>query len=139
MSVHLFACNAHIRNPSHSTDEPALRGAVNTALTTFSRIDALILNAGVVAPFGFIADPSATSIAAWRKHFDVNFFSLVPALQASAPALRASKRGGRVVFVSSGSATSGTPTWGVYNASKAAMNSLCRYVAVNVGEVWRAD
>ncbi|KAF6762294.1 short-chain dehydrogenase [Ephemerocybe angulata] len=90
-------------------------------------IDALILNAGVLEPVGKIA--SGIPLASWKSHFDVNFFSLVTALQASLPALRKSSFGGRVVFISSGAAVKGTAAWGPYNASKAAMNSLCRTVA----------
>ena len=67
-----------------------------------------------------------TSLAEWKSLFDVNVFSLVTALRASLPALRRSTRGGRIVFVSSGAAVKGGPGWGPYNASKAAMNSLCR-------------
>ncbi|KAF7332073.1 Short-chain dehydrogenase/reductase family protein [Mycena kentingensis (nom. inval.)] len=35
----------------------------------------------------------------------------------------------RVIFVSSGASVKGTAAWGPYNASKAAMNSLCRTLA----------
>ena len=50
------------------------------------------------------------------------------ALKVALPALRESELGGKVVFVSSGAAIKGTPGWAPYNASKAAMNSLCRRV-----------
>lgn len=58
--------------------------------------------------------------------FDVNLFSTLHLIKASLPLLRESK--GRVIFVSSGAATGGTAGWGPYNASKAALNSLARYV-----------
>jgi NAD(P)-dependent dehydrogenase (short-subunit alcohol dehydrogenase family) len=61
---------------------------------------------------------AGTALADWRQHFDVNFFSLVTALRAALPALRKSERGGRVVFVSSGSAVGGLAGWAPYNASK---------------------
>ena len=64
----------------------------------------------------------------WKKHFDVNFFSLVTAVKAALPALRKAENGGRIIFVSSGAATKGLAAWGPYSASKAAMNSLCRSV-----------
>jgi NAD(P)-dependent dehydrogenase (short-subunit alcohol dehydrogenase family) len=75
---------------------------------------------------GNVMDTSK-SLADWRKHFDVNFFSLVTAIRAAVPALRSSELGGRVVFTSSGSAVGAIAGWAPYNASKAAMNSLCRY------------
>ena len=109
-----------------SADEGALTRAIGLAEKTYQHIDGLILNAAVIDPMGKVTAP-ATSLGQWKEHFDVNFFSLITALRAASPALRHSDLGGRVVFVSSGSATGGLGGWAPYNASKAAMNSLCRY------------
>ncbi|KAF8872870.1 short-chain dehydrogenase [Infundibulicybe gibba] len=108
-------------------DEPALTAAVEQARSNFHHIDGLILNAAVVGPLCRIGDD--TPLAAWKTHFDVNFFSLVTALRATLPSLRKSDFGGRVIFVSSGSAVMGNPGFGPYSASKAAMNGLCRTLA----------
>jgi len=108
------------------TDTPAVADAINSVIESYGRIDGLVLNAGQLDPLGRIADPS-TSVDAWKTHFDVNFFSLIPIVQLALPALR--KGHGRIVFVSSGAAVGGTPSWGAYNAAKAAMNSLCRTLA----------
>lgn len=110
-----------------SADEAAVKDAVATALSHFKHLDGLILNAGQLEPMGKITSPDIP-IDAWKQHFDVNFFSLITAVRAAIPALRASELGGRIVFISSGAATGGTYAWGPYNASKAAMNSLCRHV-----------
>jgi len=107
-------------------NEAALTEVISTVIKTHNRLDGLVLNAGVLEPLGPISDES-TPLAAWRYHFNVNFFSLIPALQASVPALRLGQ--GRVVFVSSGASVGGLASWGPYNASKAAMNSLCRTLA----------
>ncbi|KJA30205.1 hypothetical protein HYPSUDRAFT_126617 [Hypholoma sublateritium FD-334 SS-4] len=93
----------------------------------YQGIDGLILNAGTLDPLCRIADQ--TPLDSWRKHFDVNFFSLITAVKASLPYLHKSALGGRIVFVSSGAAVKGMPGWGPYNAGKAAMNSLCRTLA----------
>ncbi|KAJ7665545.1 hypothetical protein B0H17DRAFT_1090898 [Mycena rosella] len=108
------------------TNEAAVADAVALAIKSFSRLDALILNAATIDPLCRIGDD--TPIQQWKTHFDY-FFSLVTTLKAALPALRASQLGGRVVFVSSGAAVKGTAGWGPYNASKAAMNSLCRTLA----------
>jgi NAD(P)-dependent dehydrogenase (short-subunit alcohol dehydrogenase family) len=108
-----------------STDEPSLSATIAQVAETHGCIDGLILNAGVLEPFCRIGSPEI-SVNQWKGHFDVNFFSLITAVQAALPALRKSERGGRIVFVSSGSAVKGNQGWGPYNASKAAMNSLCR-------------
>ncbi|TDL29567.1 short-chain dehydrogenase [Rickenella mellea] len=107
------------------TDKSSVTNAINLASKVFQGIDSLILNAGTLEPMGRIDSPSTTADS-WRKHFDVNFFSMIDMLQVVLPNLRASSKGGRIVFVSSGAALGSTPGWGAYNASKAAMNSLCR-------------
>ena len=112
----------------NSTNEEAVRDALNLALMLSPHIDGLILNAGVVEPFGRVSSPD-TKVAAWKTHFDVNFFSLVHTIQAALPSLRESSFGGKIIFVSSGAAVGSTPGYGAYGASKAAMNSLCRFVS----------
>lgn len=106
-----------------SANEVALTDVISTFIKTHNRLDGLVLNAGVLEPLGPIAD-EGVPLAAWKSHFDVNVFSLIPALRASLPALRSAQ--GRVIFVSSGAAVGGLAGWGPYNASKAALNSLCR-------------
>ncbi|TFK55951.1 short-chain dehydrogenase [Heliocybe sulcata] len=107
-------------------DAKGLTEAMASAEKTHKHIDGIILNAGVLDPLGRI---DSADVDAWKSHFDVNFFSLLTALKATLPALRRSELGGKVVFVSSGAAVGGTAAWGAYNASKAAMNSLCRTLA----------
>ena len=108
-----------------STDAAAVRAAVSRGVEKYKGIDGVILNAGVLEPLGNIASEDIT-IDQWKQHFDVNFFSLITAIRATLPELRKSALGGRVVFTSSGAATGNIPTWGAYNAGKAALNSLCR-------------
>lgn len=119
--------NSERFNSGCSSDETALIKSIAVAERRFDYLDALILNAGTLDPLCRIADD--TPLSSWKTHFDVNFFSLITAVRAALPALRRSDLGGRIVFVSSGAAIKGTPGWGPYNASKAAMNSLCRYVS----------
>ncbi|KAL9031303.1 MAG: hypothetical protein Q9196_000659 [Gyalolechia fulgens] len=92
---------------------------VEIAKKDFGRLDGLILNHGVLEPATRIgsSDPEA-----WRKCFDVNFFSLVALIRAALPSLR--ETNGRVIFTSSGASTKAYSTWGAYGASKAAMNHL---------------
>ncbi|OJA09385.1 hypothetical protein AZE42_06822 [Rhizopogon vesiculosus] len=108
------------------TDENALQSAIARGNDYFGRMDGLILNAGTLDPLGRIDNPDS-SLDNWKRHFDVNLFSLVPAIRASLPALRESK--GEVIFISSGAAVGDIPGWAPYNAGKAAMNSLSRTLA----------
>ncbi|KAF9534252.1 short-chain dehydrogenase [Crepidotus variabilis] len=115
-------------------DDKAFSDAISQGVSRYQTIDGLILNAATLDPLGRIGGDS--SLDAWRKHFDVNFFSLVTAAKATLPYLQKSQNnGGRIVFVSSGAAVKGTAGWGPYNASKAAMNSLCRTLAEEAPDV----
>jgi NAD(P)-dependent dehydrogenase (short-subunit alcohol dehydrogenase family) len=109
----------------HRTDELAFTRAIQSVPAKYGRLDALVLNAGVLDPMTRITSTD-TSLDAWRTHFETNVYSLVTALKAAAPSLRESPNGGKVIFVSSGAAVGGIAGWGPYNASKAAMNSLNR-------------
>ena len=103
------------------------------------QIDGLVLNHGTLEPVTRVAD---SGVEAWKRGFDVNFFSAVawvsisldrpyhaPSAQwqllqvtAALPALRRSK--GRIIFTSSGAAINAYTGWGAYGASKAAINHL---------------
>ncbi|KAG7096876.1 hypothetical protein E1B28_004282 [Marasmius oreades] len=109
------------------SNEAELTNAIKHGRDKFKYIDGLVLSAGALEPLCRIGDD--TPLSSWKDHFEVNFFSLVTAVRATLPALRNSELGGRIVFVSSGAAVKGTAGWGPYNASKAAMNSLCRTLA----------
>jgi NAD(P)-dependent dehydrogenase (short-subunit alcohol dehydrogenase family) len=114
-----------LANNLHRTDELAFTRAIQSVPAKYGRLDALVLNAGVLDPMTRITSAD-TSLDAWRTHFEINVYSLVTALKAAAPPLRESPNGGKVIFVSSGAAVGGIAGWGPYNASKAAMNSLNR-------------
>lgn len=114
-----------LTNNLHRTDELGFTGAIQSVPAKYGRLDALVLNAGVLDPMTRITSTD-TSLDAWKTHFETNVYSLVTALKAAAPSLRESPNGGKVIFVSSGAAIGGTAGWGPYNASKAAMNSLNR-------------
>ncbi|KAL2062227.1 hypothetical protein VTL71DRAFT_6493 [Oculimacula yallundae] len=98
--------------------------AISLALSSFSTLDALILNHGTLSPVKPIEESSPSE---WRKAYDVNFFSLIGFIQPAIPALRSSK--GKVIMTSSGASSSTYKTWGAYGSSKAAMNHLAGTLA----------
>lgn len=116
-----------------STDPTTSQRAVASAISTWSHLTGIILNAGVLDPVGPITSTPVTGPNSWQSIMDVNFFSLLHTIQAALPALRESK--GKVIFVSSGASMRGIPAWGPYSASKAAVNSLCRTLAVEEKDV----
>ncbi|GAA5863930.1 hypothetical protein JCM8547_005284 [Rhodosporidiobolus lusitaniae] len=112
------------------------KAAVEAAMQSFGRLDALILNAGTLHPVSSIANLTQTSgkLDEFRQLMEVNFVSLVSILTHAIPylnerdgkELKDGEPAGRVVLVSSGAATGGVTGWAGYSASKAAMNSLGR-------------
>ncbi|KAH8923002.1 NAD(P)-binding protein [Atractiella rhizophila] len=102
------------------SNEGDVEKAVDIAVKAFGKIDGLVLNAGILGPLANIADKETNSLQAWRKVFEINFFSLLPPC---------------AVFVSSGAAVGNTPSWSCYNASKAALNSLCRTLAAEEPDI----
>ncbi|GAA5835413.1 hypothetical protein JCM11251_005228 [Rhodosporidiobolus azoricus] len=112
------------------------QAAVEAAMQSFGRLDAVILNAGTLHPVSSIRNLTASSgkLDEFRNLMEVNFISLVSLLTHAIPYLNERDRkdlkegepAGRVVLVSSGAATGGVTGWAAYNASKAAMNSLGR-------------
>lgn len=115
------------------TEPETSKRAVASALEQFGSLDSLILNAAVFTPHGTVSSIPVDSIEhpqdTWRHVFDVNVFSLIHTIQTSLPHLKSSRRGGRIVFVSSGSSLKGWHGVGPYSASKAAVNSLARTLA----------
>jgi NAD(P)-dependent dehydrogenase (short-subunit alcohol dehydrogenase family) len=86
----------------------------------FGRIDVLVGNAGILgglSPVGHI-EPRK-----WDAAFAINVTANFRLIRSLDPLLRQSKAG-RAVFVSSGAAWKNRPYWGVYAASKAALNAL---------------
>lgn len=95
------------------------------ALSAFSRIDALILNHGILSA---VTRVSSSSVAEWQNLYNVNLFSAVAFVKAALPSLRVAR--GRIIFTSSGAATGAYSTWGAYGSSKAALNHLAMTLAV---------
>jgi len=111
-------------------DADACRQVVNTTRDRYQRIDALINNAGIVAPLSNIAQ---ADISQWRTAIDVNllgpFYLVHFALAAIASA------NGRIINVSSGAANIPLPAASAYCASKAALTHFTRVLAAEVSEI----
>ncbi|MEV4604514.1 oxidoreductase [Amycolatopsis sp. NPDC049253] len=101
------------------TDEAAASAAVGAAVDRFGRIDVLVNNAGR----GLLGAVEEASDEAVRAVFDANVFGLLAVTRAVLPVLRR-QRSGHVVNISSvGGFTTG-PGWGVYGATKFAVEAL---------------
>ncbi|GLF93961.1 SDR family NAD(P)-dependent oxidoreductase [Streptomyces yaizuensis] len=100
-----------------------------TAAELFGGVDALVANAAVGGPDTPLLDTPETEI---RRVFEVNFFGVLHCVQAVRPLLGREGSVGRIVVVGSLFAQRPTPGAGAYSASKAAVQSLMRTLAVEL-------
>jgi NAD(P)-dependent dehydrogenase (short-subunit alcohol dehydrogenase family) len=109
----LLAVGLDVSSPEQVT------AAVDAAIERFGRIDVLVNNAGR----GLVGAVEETSDAEARAIFDVNVFGLLAVTRAVLPHMRAA-RSGLVVNLSSVGGFVAWPGWGVYAATKFAVEAL---------------
>ena len=111
------------------SDETQVERAVTATLSRFGKIDILVNNAGVNA----VGDETITSLrcAEWNRVFNVNAKGVFLCCQYAIPAMKAQKQGS-IVNVASNGALYGTDGGHAYRASKAALFSLTRTLAVEL-------
>jgi NAD(P)-dependent dehydrogenase (short-subunit alcohol dehydrogenase family) len=121
------------------TDFESLRAAVSTTLTTFGRLDVLVLNA-VHTGAGSMVRIVDTPIETLEKKLRANALAQVVLVQAVLPAMLAAGAG-RIIAITSYAATHepsapvGEGGWGyAYAASKAAFHRLAGHLAVELGD-----
>ena len=111
------------------TDEAAVQDAVAGVVARHGRLDVLVANAGI----HHSAPLASTTSADWRRVMGANLdacFTL--AREAAAPMV--AQRHGRIVFTGSLTAVMGRGTNHASAASKAALASLARTLAAELGE-----
>jgi NAD(P)-dependent dehydrogenase (short-subunit alcohol dehydrogenase family) len=103
---------------------------VKQAADRFGRIDILVNNAGGVTKRNFMDSVERS----WRKHADINFFSMLAATHAAVNVMKAGKRGGVIINVASVEGLRGAPGFAVYAACKAGMISFTRTMAAELAD-----
>lgn len=98
-----------------------LERAVNIAQERFGGLDILVNNAGTIDP---IARLEASDPKGWQTAININLMGVYHGLRAAYPAMHG--KGGVIVNISSGAATSALEGWSHYCASKAAVLSLTK-------------
>jgi NAD(P)-dependent dehydrogenase (short-subunit alcohol dehydrogenase family) len=104
----------------------AAKKVAERVITQFGRIDVL---AHLVGGFDGGQTVADTDDATFRRMFDLNVNSGFHILRAVIPHMRAA-RGGRIIAIGSRAAEGPGPSVGAYSASKAALVSLMRTVAL---------
>jgi NAD(P)-dependent dehydrogenase (short-subunit alcohol dehydrogenase family) len=98
--------------------------AIEQTLEIFGRIDALVNNAGILAP---ISDIANTDPESWRYNIEVNLMGPFFLTRAALPALRQTK--GKVINISTGAAVQPIFAWSAYCASKAGLTHFTKVLA----------
>lgn len=115
--------------PTDVTDPAAVRRMVDDAVADLGHLDVLVNNAGGTS---FMVPFTELRFAGWEKAMRLNVDSIVHACQAIGPHLL-ERRSGSVINVASVAGLGGTPALAPYGASKAAVISLTRSLAMEWG------
>jgi NAD(P)-dependent dehydrogenase (short-subunit alcohol dehydrogenase family) len=106
--------------PMDLKDGAAIDALASAMVQRFGRLDGLCGNAGVL---GALSPTEMQTPARVAETLDVNFTANWRLIRALGPLLKASPAG-RALFVSSGAAVRPRAFWGVYAASKAALEAM---------------
>lgn len=101
--------------------------AVRFIESNFKRIDVVVNNAG----FGFAGAIEETSMSEIREVFEANFFGTLQLTQSVLPLLR-KQRSGHIIQISSHGGIKAFPGFGIYNASKFALEGFSEALAAEI-------
>jgi 3-oxoacyl-[acyl-carrier protein] reductase len=110
-------------------DADVAAGAIDEAGERFGGVDVLV-NDAAAYPDGLLTE---MPVEEWRRVFDVNVTGPFAAIQAFARHRIAAGLAGAIVNITTGSVQSPRPAGGAYSASKAALETLTRVAALELG------
>jgi len=109
------------------TNQKQVESVVGVAVKWFGRIDVLVNNAG----YGMVGAVEESAEEEFRPMFETNVFGLIRVTQAVLPQMRA-QGAGHIVNLSSIGGLVATPGFGLYNATKFAVEGLSEALAQEV-------
>jgi NADP-dependent 3-hydroxy acid dehydrogenase YdfG len=109
------------------TDQKQVEIAVDAAVKWFGRVDVLVNNAG----YGMVGAVEESAEDEFRPMFETNVFGLIRVTQAVLPQMRG-QGSGHIVNLSSIGGLVATPGFGLYNATKFAVEGLSEALAQEV-------
>jgi NAD(P)-dependent dehydrogenase (short-subunit alcohol dehydrogenase family) len=113
--------------PLDLRDEGQITAKIAEAVRHFGRIDVLVNNAG----HGLLGAVEEATDEEVRNVFETNVFGLLRVTRAILPYLR-KQRGGHIVNLSSIGGLAAWPGWGIYSATKFAVEGLSEALAMEV-------
>jgi NAD(P)-dependent dehydrogenase (short-subunit alcohol dehydrogenase family) len=113
--------------PLDVTDKAQIKAAVMAAEHAFGGIDVLVNNAG----YGYLSAVEEGEDAEIRALFDTNYFSIVDAIQAVLPGMRA-QGSGHIINISSMTGLVANPPNAFYSSTKFAMEALTEALSKEV-------
>lgn len=108
-------------------DERSITAGIKEAIAQFGRIDVLVNNAG----YGTIGAVEEFSMEEIRQQMETNFFGAVAVTKEALPYLR-QQRSGHILQISSAAGFKATGGFGIYNASKFALEGFSEALAQEV-------
>ncbi|TMA26490.1 MAG: glucose 1-dehydrogenase [Deltaproteobacteria bacterium] len=115
---------------AHTGQEPNCIALVAEAIRVFGKVDVLVNNAGTNPYFGPLIE---APMPAWDKTFEVNLKGYFWTAREVARHLAGRNAPGSIVNISSVNGLRGAPLQGVYAMTKAAVISLTRTLAAELG------
>jgi short-subunit dehydrogenase len=109
------------------TKQTEIEKAVQLVTDKFGKIDVLVNNAG----FGLAGAIEETSTTEVREIFEANFFGTLQLTQTFLPLFRLQKSG-HIIQISSHGGFKAFPGFGIYNASKFALEGFSEALAIEV-------
>jgi len=109
------------------TNQKQVESVVGVAVKWFGRIDVLVNNAG----YGMVGAVEESAEEEFRPMFETNVFGLIRVTQAVLPQMR-TQGSGHIVNLSSIGGLVATPGFGLYNATKFAVEGLSEALAQEV-------
>lgn len=112
------------------SDPLSVQAAIETLVAAYGRLDVLVNNAGILRAHYIVDFP----LADWQAIFRVNMEGTFLCSQAAARQMLAQGEGGSIINVASASARKADSKHAAYSASKAAMITFTRILALELGE-----
>ncbi len=115
---------------AHAGKPEQVQALVEQTVAHYGQVDVLVNNAATNPHFGPML---SADMGAWKKTFEVNLEGYFEAARAVANHLLARNARGSIVHVASMVALTGAPLQGVYAMTKAAVLSMTKTMAIELG------